>query len=92
MTTSIKVDDSTKSKIDRIQARILLDTGNRVTQQQVVGLLADWGTENMEVLKRTLLGNAILLDDDEIEAYEKYRVSTGVRTSSEEIDKILYGD
>jgi acyl-CoA hydrolase len=92
VTTSIRVDDSTKRKINRIQAKILLETGIRITQQQIVSLLADWGTENMEAFRRILADNPVQLDNDEIKAYEKHRVSTGVRTSPEEADRILYGD
>ena len=92
MTTSIKVDDSTKNKIDQLQAQILLQTGRKITQQQIVELLANWGIQNLDTLKNILLDKPIILTDAEIVEYKKFRVSTGVKTDSGTIDQILYGD
>jgi len=92
MTTSIKVEDSTKKKIDQLQAQILLRTGQKITQQQIVELLANWGIKNLETLENILLDKPIVLSDSEIAAYKKYQVSTGIKTDSRTIDEILYGD
>ena len=91
MTTSIKVEDSTKKKIDQLQAQILLRTGQKITLQQIVELLANWGIHNLETLENILLDKPIVLSDSEIAAYTKYRVSTGVKTDSRIIDETLYG-
>ncbi|MFQ5981093.1 MAG: hypothetical protein ACE5OZ_23375 [Candidatus Heimdallarchaeota archaeon] len=92
MTTSIKVDDSTKNQIERLRAQILLSTGQKITQQQLVGLLAGWGVENLETIKQILLDKPIALHDEEIKAYRKLRKVTGIATSPSEIDEILYGE
>ncbi|MFQ6124209.1 MAG: hypothetical protein ACE5R6_06320 [Candidatus Heimdallarchaeota archaeon] len=92
MTTSIKVEDSTKRKIDKIQAQLLLQSGKKVTQQQLIELMADWATQNLETLKNILLDNPIILTDEEITAYKKYRISTGIKTNPQTIDQILYGE
>ena len=92
MPTSIKVEDSTKKKIDQLQAQILLRTGQKITQQQLVELLANWGIKNLETLENILLDKPIVLSDSEIAAYKKYQVSTGIKTDSRAIDEIVYGE
>ena len=91
LTTSIKVEDSTKQKIDQLQAQILLQTGQKITQQQLVELLAEWGIQNLEILKQIILDKPIILTDLEISEYKKYRRSMGVKTDPKAIDEILYG-
>lgn len=92
MTTSIKVDDKTKHKIEQLRAHLLLNTGQKVTQQQLVGFLTEWGMNNIEIIEQIVLDQPTILSDDESKAYQKFRRSTGVRTSSKEIDKSLYGE
>ncbi len=92
MTTSVKVEDFTKQKIDRLQAQLFLETGQKVTQQQILELLAEWGINNLETIKNLLLDTPIILTDQEIQAYDKVRFSTGIKTDPSEIDKIVYGD
>ena len=91
MTTSIKIEVSTKQKIDQLQAQILLETGQKITQQQLVELLTEWGIQNVEILKQIILDKPIILTDLEISEYKKYRRSTGVKTDQKTIDEILYG-
>lgn len=91
MTTSIKVDDETKLKIEQLRAQLLLNTGQKVTQQQLVGLLTEWGMNNLEIIEQVVLDQPTILLEDEIKAYQKFRKLTGVRTTSKEIDKFLYG-
>ncbi len=92
MTTSIKVDDETKHKIEQLRAQLLLNTGQKITQQQLVGLLTEWGMNNLEKIEQVVLDQPTILSEDERKAYQKFRKTTGVRTSSKEIDKFLYGE
>jgi len=92
MTTSIKVDDETKHKIEQIRAKLLLNTGQKITQQQLVGLLTEWGMNNLEIIEQVILDQPTILSEDERKAYQKVRKHTGVSTSSREIDQLLYGD
>ena len=92
MTTSIKVDDETKHKIEQIRAQLLLNTGQKVTQQQLVGLLTEWGMNNLEIIEQVIIDQPTILSEDERKAYQDVRKPTGVKTSSREIDQFLYGD
>lgn len=90
MTTSIKVDNETKNKIEQLRAKILLNTGQKITQQQLVGLLTEWGVKNLEAIEQLILDQPTILSGDERREYHKFRKSTGFRTSSKEIDSLLY--
>lgn len=92
MTTSIKVDDLTKNKIEQLRAQLFLETGQKITQQQLVGLLADWGVENIEIIKQVLLDKPVILSKEEIKAYQRIRKDTGIKTSPSEINDVLYGE
>ena len=92
MTTSIKVDDETKHKIEQLRAQLLLNTGQKITQQQLVGLLTEWGVKNLEIIEQVVLDQPTILSENERKAYQKVRKLTGVITSSREIDEFLYGD
>ena len=92
MTTSIKVDDETKQKIEQLRAQLLLNTGQKITQQQLVGLLTEWGINNLDIIEQVVLDKPTILSDDERKKYQKFRRFTGVNTSSREIDRLLYGD
>ncbi len=92
MTTSIKVDDETKHKIEKLRAQLLLNTGQKITQQQLVGLLTEWGVNNLEIIEQIVSDQPTILSEEESKAYQKFRKPTGVRTSSKEIDKYLYGE
>ncbi len=92
MTTSIKVDDETKHKIEKLRAQLLLNTGQKITQQQLVGLLTEWGINNLDIIEQVVLDQPTILSEDERKAYQKVRKLTGVSTSSRDIDKFLYGD
>jgi len=92
MTTSIKVEDHTKRKIDHLQAQLFLETGKRISQQRLMELLAEWGMNNFQILKQLLLDCPILLSPDEIAKYQKYQTITGVKTDPNVIDDTIYGD
>jgi len=46
MATSVKMDDDTKSRIERLQAEIRLETGTRVTQQEILARLVERAIES----------------------------------------------
>ena len=41
MTTSVKMDEETKSQLEELQAKIKLETGRKVTQQELLRRLVD---------------------------------------------------
>ncbi|WP_188424620.1 hypothetical protein [Haloferax sulfurifontis] len=46
MATSVKIDDETKSRLERLQTEIRLKTGKRVTQQEILARLVENAVES----------------------------------------------
>ena len=91
MTTTVKMDDEAKSKLEELQAEIKLRTGNEVTQQEVLSRLIESAIESRSEFIDSFRSGTVALDDDEIEAFNRGMISSGVETDEEDIDEILYG-
>jgi hypothetical protein len=91
MATSVKMDDDTKSRLERLQAEIRLKTGRRVTQQEVLARLVERGIESKADIVDSFREDRVPLADAEREAFHEGMVSSGVATSEADIDDVLYG-
>ncbi|MDS0295320.1 hypothetical protein [Halogeometricum luteum] len=91
MTTSVKMDDDTKSRLERLQAEIRLKTGKRVTQQDVLARLVEHAIESKADLVDSFREERVPLAESEREKFHNGMVSSGVSTSEEDIDDVLYG-
>jgi len=91
MATSVKMDDDTKSRLERLQAEIRLKTGRRVTQQEVLARLVERGIESKADVVDSFRENRVPLADAEREAFHEGMVSSGAATSEADIDDVLYG-
>jgi hypothetical protein len=91
MATSVKMDDETKSQLERLQAEILLETGEKVTQQEILSRLVERAVESRADLIDSFRPDRVPVSDAEREAFHEGTVSSGVETTEEDIDDILYG-
>ena len=91
MATSVKMDDDTKSRLERLQAEIRLKTGNRVTQQEILARLVEHAIESKADLIDSFREKHVPLAESEREKFHDGMVSSGVSTSEEDIDDVLYG-
>lgn len=91
MATSVKMDDDTKDRLERLQAEIRLQTGRRVTQQEVLATLVEEAIESKSDLVDSFRERRVPLDEDERRAFHDGMVSSGVTTSEEDVDEVLYG-
>jgi len=91
MTTSVKIDDETKSRIERLQAEIRLETGKRATQQEILARLVERATDSKAELIDSFRDERVPVSDTEREAFHEGMVSSGVSTTEEDIDDVLYG-
>jgi hypothetical protein len=83
--------DDTKSRLERLQAEIRLQTGTRVTQQEILSRLIERAVESKADLVDSFREERVPLADAEREAFHEGMVSSGVTTSEEDIDDVLYG-
>ena len=90
MATSVKMDDDTKSRLERLQAEIRLKTGARVTQQETLAQLVEHPVESKADLIDSFRKKRVPLTESEREKFHEGMVSSGVTTSEEDIDDVLY--
>ncbi|WP_348613039.1 hypothetical protein [Halobaculum rarum] len=91
MTTAVKVDEDTKSRLEELQAEIRLETGTRVTQQELLSRIIDDAYGSREEVIDSFRDTTVPLSAAEKEAMTKGRFSSGVETDEDDIDEILYG-
>jgi hypothetical protein len=91
MTTAVKVEEKTKTRLEELQAEIRLRTGQNVTQQELLTRLIDDASESHEEVLDSFRQSTVPLSSAEKEALKRGRFSSGVETDEEDIDEILYG-
>ena len=90
MATSVKMDDDTKTRLERLQAEIRLKTGTRVTQQEILARLVEQAIESKADLIDSFRETYVPLAESEREAFHGGMISSGVTTTEEDIDDVLY--
>jgi len=91
MTPTVKVDDDAKSRLEELQAEIRLETGENVTQQELLSRLIGDAYDSKGDLIKSFRESTVPLTEAEKEIMRQGRFSSGVETDEEEIDEILYG-
>jgi len=90
-TTSVKLSEAAKEKLDRLQARLML-LGHKLTKEQILELMVETASERPGDLIGRAVGILRPLPEEEIESIIEAHVEDwGVRTSWKDIDRVLYG-
>lgn len=92
MSTSVKVTDTTKSQLEELQAEIRLETGQNVTQQELLERIVTDTYESKDELIESFRDDFESLSDEEIDQWLSGTVDSGVETNEDEIDDVLYGE
>lgn len=91
--SSVKIVD--KKKLDQLAAKILLKTGKKFTQQNLLSLCVQFTDEKLDEFIAVLLKASRVWDKEEISSLEKKYIldlGEGTESLSEEVDEVLYGD
>lgn len=91
MSKAVKVDEDAKSRLEELQAEIRLETGESVTQQELLSRLIDDAYQDREAVIDSFRSSTVPLSDAEKARMVEGRVSSGVEIREEDIDDILYG-
>jgi len=91
MSTAVKVDEETKSRLEELQAEIRLQAGRSVTQKELLERLIDDAYESRADVIDSYRGPTVPLSDSQKRAMQRGRFSSGVDTDEDDIDDILYG-
>jgi len=92
MATSVKIDETVKSRLEELQARIKLETGRKVTQQELLDRLVTDAYDDREEFVRGFRDEYEPPTDEEIEVLLTPTISSGVETDEDDIDEVLYGE
>jgi hypothetical protein len=90
MTTSVKMSEEGKNVLDTLQAKILLATGKKLSQQELLDLLVTLSAQQEDELVKLVAGVKLPLHPDELEKLIKLPTDWGIKTKEKEIDLILY--
>jgi hypothetical protein len=91
MATSVKMDDDTKSRLERLQAEIRLKTGKRITQQEILARLVERAIESKADLLDSFREERVPVSETDCEAFHDGMVSSETSTGEDDIDDVLYG-
>ncbi len=91
MGTTVRVRGEDKEKLERLRALATLSSGAKVTQEDLLGLLLDEALSRGEEFLAGAFGPKLPLSDAQFEKVMGLVEDWGVETSSEDIDKALYG-
>ena len=89
MATSIKVRDTTKTDLEKLQANLFLKFGKKLSQQDLIDILVRFGAGNLEKLILEQKSNKI--SKDNLADIFKLSEDWGVETHPDDLDDILYG-
>jgi hypothetical protein len=91
MATAVKVDEGAKARLEELQAEIRLRTGQKVTQQELLTRLIDDAYESHDEVIDSFRESTVPLSEEQKQAMQQGRFSSGVETDEDDIDDVLYG-
>lgn len=91
MSTSVKMSEEGKRILDTLQARLLLATGVKISQRELLDAVVKLSAEREDELVNFVTGVKLPLLLEEVEKLITLPTDWGVVTKEEEIDRYLYG-
>lgn len=93
MAASVKMDEAAKSRLEELQAEIRLETGTKVTRQELLDRIVDRALDSKEALIDSFRDDDEWegLSEAEIEQFLSGTTASGSPVDEEEIDEVLYG-
>lgn len=86
------VSDRTKSRLERLQAEIRDETGQDVSQQELLDQLVEREYDSKEEIIDSFRDEMEPLSGDDIDAFLSGTFASGRETDEEDIDEVLYGE
>ena len=91
MSTSVKLSESDKRKLERLQAMVTVRTSRKVTQQEILSKLISNATEEEDDFIKKTFESTVPISDSEYQKILSLIADWGVKTKWEDIDETLYG-
>ena len=90
MATSIKVGEATKDRLERLQAEIKLETGRKVTQQELLDRIVAREFASKDALVESFRDDWEGLSEEAVEQWLSGTAASGDPVAEEDIDTVLY--
>lgn len=87
----MKIDEGTKSRIEELQARIKIETGKKVTQEEVLEKVVSHAMSTEDEIIESFKELSVPLSDDEIDDFHEGISDWDEDLGEDEIDEVLYG-
>ena len=91
MAKAVKLDADAKSRLEDLQAKIRLRTGESVTQQELLTRIINEAYATRDELIESFRENGEALSEEEVATFFEAEFDSGVETDEKDIDDILYG-
>jgi len=92
MPTTVKIDPEFKKEIDKLQAKVTMKTGEKITQQELLVRILQFVIRNEEEFFRNFIFDWKPLPDSEWEKMKESITDFGKITKETTIDTELYGE
>ncbi len=92
MPTTVKIDPEFKKEIDKLQAKITMKTGEKITQQDLLVRIIQFTLANEKEFFQTVIFDWHPLSDSEWEKITEAITDFGIVTTESTIDTELYGE
>ena len=91
MTTSVKVSEEDKARLEKLQAILTLRSGSKSTQEELLSALIADGLERVDEFSQRMMGATVPISDEEYRRILALVEDWGFETRWEELDKVVYG-
>ena len=91
MATSVKLSETDKKKLEKLQAMVTVKTSKKVTQQEILSKLISKATEQGDSFIRETFESTVPLSDNDYNRLLSLTSDWGIETKWEDIDESLYG-
>ncbi len=92
MPTTVKIDPEFKKEIDKLQAKVTMKTGEKITQQELLVRILQFVIRNEEEFFKNFIFDWQPLPDSEWEKMKASITDFGKITKESTIDTELYGE
>jgi hypothetical protein len=90
--TSVKLSEGDKKKLERLQALVTIKTSKKVTQQEILSKLISNATAEGDKFVVKTFESTVPMSDDAFQKILSLTSDWKVKTRWEDIDKTVYGD
>lgn len=92
LTTTVKIDPEFKKEIDKLQAKVIMKTGEKITQQELLVRILKFVLTNEVEFFKNFIFDWQPLSDSEWDNIASYITDFGRPSKEETIDSELYGE